>query len=83
MSGAREAVTLSDDVGFVVALSSRSSFSPDAAFYAGELKGGQFLDGAPIFAVFRRMDLIELHRSKTKLNYDSGEGKTGLKIASS
>ena len=28
----------------------RGSFSPDAAFHAGPLRGGQFLDGAPIFA---------------------------------
>jgi Uma2 family endonuclease len=40
-----------DNVGFVVNLAHRSSFSPDAAFYTGELKGGQFLDGAPVFAV--------------------------------
>lgn len=40
-----------DNVGFVANLPNRGSFSPDAAFYTGELKGGQFLDGAPIFAV--------------------------------
>jgi Uma2 family endonuclease len=40
-----------DNVGFVVNLPNRRSFSPDAAFYVGELKGGQFLEGAPIFAV--------------------------------
>ncbi|MGH8059672.1 MAG: Uma2 family endonuclease, partial [Candidatus Entotheonellia bacterium] len=40
-----------DNVGFVVNLPNRGSFSPDAAFYIGELKGGKFLDGAPIFAV--------------------------------
>lgn len=39
-----------DNVGFVVSLPRRRSFSPDAAFYVGELKGGQFLDGAPVFA---------------------------------
>ncbi len=39
-----------DNVGFIVNLPHRRSFSPDAAFYVGELKGGQFLDGAPIFA---------------------------------
>lgn len=39
-----------DNVGFVVNLPRRRSFSPDAAFYVGELKGGQFLDGAPVFA---------------------------------
>lgn len=38
-----------DNVGFVVNLPNRGSFSPDAAFYTGELKEGQFLDGAPIF----------------------------------
>lgn len=39
-----------DNVGFIVDLPHRRSFSPDAAFYVGELKGGQFLDGAPVFA---------------------------------
>jgi Uma2 family endonuclease len=39
-----------DNVGFIVKLPHRRSFSPDAAFYVGELKGGQFLDGAPVFA---------------------------------
>jgi Uma2 family endonuclease len=39
-----------DNVGFIVNLPHRRSFSPDAAFYVGELKGGQFLDGAPVFA---------------------------------
>ena len=40
-----------DNVGFAVNLPHRKSFSPDAAFYRGELKGGEFLEGAPIFAV--------------------------------
>lgn len=39
-----------DNVGFIVNLPNSGSFSPDAAFYIGELKGGQFLDGAPVFA---------------------------------
>jgi Uma2 family endonuclease len=40
-----------DNVGFVVNLPNRRSFSPDAAFYTGPLpKGGQFLMGAPVFA---------------------------------
>jgi Uma2 family endonuclease len=39
-----------DNVGFLVNLPNRRSFSPDAAFYNGKLKGGQFLEGAPIFA---------------------------------
>lgn len=39
-----------DNVGFVVDLPHRRSFSPDAAFWVGELPGGQFLQGAPVFA---------------------------------
>ena len=45
-----------DNVGFTVNLPHRGSFSPDAAFYIGELRGGAFLDGAPIFAVEVRSD---------------------------
>jgi Uma2 family endonuclease len=40
-----------DNVGFIVNLPNRRSFSPDAAFYRGVLRGGLFLEGAPIFAV--------------------------------
>jgi Uma2 family endonuclease len=40
-----------DNVGFIVNLPHRRSFSPDAAFYQGELRGGLFLEGAPAFAV--------------------------------
>ena len=40
-----------DNVGFIVNLPHRKSFSPDAAFYKGELRGGLFLEGAPVFAV--------------------------------
>lgn len=48
-----------DNVGFIVNLPNRRSFSPDAAFYTGELKGdGRFLDGAPIFAVEVRSEAI-------------------------
>jgi Uma2 family endonuclease len=39
-----------DNVGFLVDLPHRSSFSPDAAFYKGEV-GMTFLKGAPVFAV--------------------------------
>ena len=39
-----------DNVGFVVDLPHRGSFSPDAAFHPGPLQGGRFLAGAPIFA---------------------------------
>jgi Uma2 family endonuclease len=40
-----------DNVGFVVNLPNRRSFSPDAALYRGEMRGGLFLEGAPVFAV--------------------------------
>jgi Uma2 family endonuclease len=42
---------LPDNVGFIVNLPNRNSFSPDAAFYTGKPTGGKFLKGAPIFAV--------------------------------
>ncbi len=41
---------LPDNVGFIVNLPNRRSFSPDAAFYRGKPTGGKFLEGAPIFA---------------------------------
>ncbi|MBI4551791.1 MAG: Uma2 family endonuclease [Candidatus Latescibacteria bacterium] len=40
-----------DNVGFIVDLPNRQSFSPDAAFYTGQIEGMKFLKGAPIFAV--------------------------------
>ena len=33
-----------DNVGFIVKLPNRRSFSPDAAFFKGELRGGLFLE---------------------------------------
>ena len=40
-----------DNMGFIVDLPRRRSFSPDAAFYIGPRSGGKFLQGAPVFAV--------------------------------
>jgi Uma2 family endonuclease len=40
-----------DNIGFLVNLPNRKSFSPDASFFVGERKGMKFLQGAPIFAV--------------------------------
>lgn len=52
-----EGYAFPDNVGFIVDLPNRRSFSPDAAFYKGELRGGLFLEGAPVFAVeVRSMD---------------------------
>jgi Uma2 family endonuclease len=39
-----------DNMGFLVDLPNRQSFSPDASFYIGESSGMEFLKGAPIFA---------------------------------
>lgn len=39
-----------DKVGFVVDLSNRGSFSPDAAFHPSPLQGGRFMEGAPVFS---------------------------------
>ena len=46
----RSGYAFPDNVGFAVNLPRRKSFSPDAAFHLGELKGGDFLEGAPVFA---------------------------------
>ncbi len=40
-----------DNVGFLVNLPHRKSFSPDASFFIGERRGMKVLQGAPIFAV--------------------------------
>ena len=40
-----------DNVGFMVNLPDRGSFSPDAAWYVGNIDAMDFLAGAPIFAV--------------------------------
>ena len=40
-----------DNVGFIVNLPNRRSFSPDAAWYTGRPTGMRFLEEAPIFAV--------------------------------
>jgi Uma2 family endonuclease len=39
-----------DNVGFVVDLPNRNSFSPDAAWYIGNIDSVKFLEGAPVFA---------------------------------
>src|SRR5205807_1962515 len=43
-------VVLPDNVGFIVDLPNRESFSPDVAWHTGPVDMG-FIDGAPIFAV--------------------------------
>jgi Uma2 family endonuclease len=49
-------VALADNVGFIVNLPNRRSFSPDAAFWTGGALTRKFIDGAPIFAAEVRSD---------------------------
>lgn len=63
-----------DNAGFVVNLPNRRSFSPAAAFYVGELRGGKFLEGAPIFAVEVRSEedygpSEEIHMAAKRADY--------------
>ena len=51
-------IAFPDNVGFIVNLPHRESFSPDAAWYTGPDTGMRFCQGAPVFAV----DLLELDR---------------------
>jgi Uma2 family endonuclease len=46
----RHGVALSDNVGFIVKLPHRRSFSPDAAYWTGGPLTEKFLEGAPAFA---------------------------------
>ncbi len=43
--------TYADNVGYLVSLPNRKSFSPDVSFHTGERTGMKFLQGAPLFAV--------------------------------
>jgi len=45
-----------DNVGFLVNLPGRQSFSPDAAWYTGDIESMGFLEGAPVFAAEVRSD---------------------------
>jgi Uma2 family endonuclease len=47
---------IADNAGFQVNLPTRSSFSPDAAWYTGRPTGMKFLVGEPAFAVEVRSD---------------------------
>ncbi|HEY6331663.1 MAG TPA: Uma2 family endonuclease [Blastocatellia bacterium] len=47
---ARPARAFGDNVGFIVDLPNRKSFSPDAAWYVGDIDSMKFLVGAPLFA---------------------------------
>ena len=46
-----EGIAVGDNCGFLVDLLHRQSFSPDAAFWTGDLPTMKFYRGAPVFAV--------------------------------
>lgn len=50
MEEALQGFAFCDNVGFLVNLPNRRSFSPDAAFYLGAMAEEEFLDQAPVFA---------------------------------
>ena len=52
----KQGVALGDNVGFIVNLPHRRSFSPDVAFWTGEALTRTFVEGAPIFAAEVRSD---------------------------
>jgi Uma2 family endonuclease len=47
----RKGYALGDNVGYIVDLPNRKSFSPDASFFVGKTTGMKFIEGAPAFAV--------------------------------
>jgi len=47
----RRGIALPDNIGFLVNLRNRRSFSPDVAFWTGGPLTAEFVEGAPIFAV--------------------------------
>ena len=47
----KHGLALADNVGFIVNLPNRRSFSPDVAFWTGGPLTRKFIEGAPIFAV--------------------------------
>jgi Uma2 family endonuclease len=56
-----------DNVGFIVNLPHRNSFSPDAAFYIGPPTGAKFIDGAPVFAAEVRSEWDYGKKAERKL----------------
>jgi len=67
---------MGDNVGFLVSLPHRRSFSPDAAFYTGPPFGAKFIEGAPIFAVEVRSEedygpLAERRMAQKRADYFS------------
>jgi Uma2 family endonuclease len=73
-SATRNGYALPDNVGFVVNLPNRRSFSPDAAYYVGQPTAAKFLEGAPRFAAEVRSEeddgpAAELHLAAKRADY--------------
>ena len=56
-----------DNVGYLVDLPGRGSFSPDASYYTGTSRGMGFLEGAPAFAVEVRSEVDYGERAEAKM----------------
>ena len=56
-----------DNVGFLVNLPHRQSFSPDAAWYTGRIEGLKFAEGAPTFAAEVRSEAAYGPRAEEEL----------------
>lgn len=58
---------LPDNVGFLVDLPNRNSFSPDAAWYIGNTDTMKFLEGAPAFAAEVRSENDYSHKAEREI----------------
>lgn len=47
----RHGYAFTDNIGYLVKLPNRQSFSPDASYYAGQATGMRLIEGVPVFAV--------------------------------
>lgn len=47
----RHGYAFTDNIGYLVNLPHRQSFSPDASYYAGHATGMKMIEGVPVFAV--------------------------------
>ena len=58
---------ITDNAGFKVELPHRKSFSPDAAFYVGEIESMKFFEGSPVFAAEVRSEGDYGRRAERKM----------------
>jgi len=65
----KSGIATPDNVGFIVNLPNRSSFSPDAAWFTGSPTGMRFLEGAPAFVVEIRSENDYGPRAEGEIRY--------------